>query len=358
MKKLISLLLILIFIFSGCQSTEQTASAEPVGDCSFSMYDIYPEEGTVFCGYPDIFGNKIVFCAAHHISVPQQGSGNIHVYDIDSKKESSYDDFVDNAFLCGDYLYYSDYSAEKKWNLVKVNMQDGKKEIIFTAPDDRLLGVSKGGNGNYFIFWTSDKNYYNAEFFFYDTEKEKYISFSEGMVLDPDHNFKIRNNFIVFAQKSEGGEYTFYGLNLQKNKIKVLHTANKKPIQCIYNGNILLWNDDDGLHYLKDGTVFDLDEKKGGDIDLYGNRYIFFFHSFQICIYDIETNQIVFSTEENNNEDDPNYSEYCRWFSLDEESGKACFLLWNRELSLSLYDDWPYEEYPELISVIDIKELS
>ena len=83
MKKLISLLLILIFIFSGCQSTEQTASAEPVGDCSFSMYDIYPEEGTVFCGYPDIFGNKIVFCAAHHISVPQQGSGNIHVYDID-----------------------------------------------------------------------------------------------------------------------------------------------------------------------------------------------------------------------------------------------------------------------------------
>ena len=237
MKKLISLLLILIFIFSGCQSTEQTASAEPVGDCSFSMYDIYPEEGTVFCGYPDIFGNKIVFCAAHHISVPQQGSGNIHVYDIDSKKESSYDDFVDNAFLCGDYLYYSDYSAEKKWNLVKVNMQDGTKEIIFTAPDDRLLGVSKGGNGNYFIFWTSDKNYYNAEFFFYDTEKEKYISFSEGMVLDPDHNFKIRNNFIVFAQKSEGGEYTFYGLNLQKNKIKVLHTANKKPIQCIYNGN-------------------------------------------------------------------------------------------------------------------------
>lgn len=360
MKKLISFLLVLIFAFSGCQKEEPPEPPKTVGNCSFTMYDIYPEEGNVFSGTPCIFGNKIVFCTAHYIGTVPQGTGNIYVYDIDSGKENTYDDFVDNAFLCGDYLYYSDYdSGEGKCKLVKVNMQNGTKDILFTAPDDRILGISNVGSGNYFIFWTSDKNYYNAEYFFYDTEKETYTAFPEGMILDPYHNFKIRNNFTAFAQKSEGGQYSLYVLNLQNNKTEIIHKAKKRPIQCVYNGDVLIWNDDDGVHYLKDGAAFDLDEKygnNGGDIDLYGNRYIFFFYHFQIYIYDIETNQIVFSTKEKS-EKDPHHPSYYEWFSLDEESGKACFTLWDRDLALSLYKDWPYEEYPELISIIDIKEL-
>ena len=356
MKKLISFLLVLIFAFSGCQKEEPPEPPRTVGNCSFTMYDIYPEEGNVFCAYPDIFGNKIVYCVAHHISAPPQGTGNIYVYDIDSGKESTYDGFVDNAFLCGDYLYYSDYdSNEGKCKLVKVNMQNGTKDVLFTAPDDKVLEVSKCGSGNYFIFWTCDGNYSKAKYFFYNTEEEKYTAFPEEIVLDPRHNFKIRNDFITFSQ-FKSGQYVLYSLNLRNNEASVIHKIGKEPLQYIYNGDILLWNDDDGIHYLKDDVAFDLDEKDSWDIGLYGNRYIFFFRRWQIFIYDIETNQIVFSTKEKN-EKNPNHPRYCKWFSLDEESGRACFLLWDRDLALSLYKDWPYEEAPELISVIDIKEL-
>ena len=363
MKKLISFLLVLIFAFSGCQKEEPPEPPRTVGNCSFTMYDIYPEEGNVFSGVPCIFGNKIVFCTAHYVGTAPQGTGNIYVHDIDSGKESTYDDFVDNAFLCGDYLYYSDYdSDEKKCKLVKVNMQNGTKDVLFTAPDGRILGMANGGSKKYFLFWTSVVTYYGdyskTQYFFYNIEEDKYTAFPEEIVLNPRYSFKVKNDFIAFP-RLESGEYSLCVLNLRNNKTESIYKTKKQPNQCIYNGDVLVWNDDDGVHYVKDGTAFDLDEKygnNGGDIDLYGNRYIFFFYRFQIYIYDIETNQIVFSTKEKN-EKDPHHPSYCEWLSLDEESGKACFLLWDNELAFSLYKDWPYEEAPELISVIDIKEL-
>ena len=53
MKKLLIFSIILILCFGGC------SAAEAAGEYSFSLSDYYPDDGTVFCSYPEIFENKI-----------------------------------------------------------------------------------------------------------------------------------------------------------------------------------------------------------------------------------------------------------------------------------------------------------
>lgn len=352
MKKLISLLLILIFILSGCQSTEQTASAEPVGDCSFSMYDIYPGESMAISLYPQIFGDKIVFSSVSNPDLFVSNPNKLYIHDINSGEEISFDTSIYAAYLSGDYLY-----GNKSRELIKMNIQTGEEEILFSAPKSKPFGVSKGGSGRYFVFCVSGDNYKDAEFYFYDTKKEKCTSFFEGNILDPNHDFKVKNDFVAFVQKEADGEYTFYGVYLPENKSTVLHKTETVPYQYLYNGNFLLWSDKNGIHYLKDGAVSDI-ENESDDLDIYGNRYVFFSHYRQIYIYDIETSQTVFTTDEGYGEKDFNYPYYSTLFALDEESGKTCFIKWNDESALSYYGSWEHGGYPELISVIDIKELS
>ena len=352
MKKLISLLLILVFVLSGCQSTEQTVPAEPVGDCSFSMYDICPNESMVIFNYPQIFGNKIVFSSVSDPDAFVSGCDKLYIHNINSGEEVSFDTSMWAAFLSGDYLYGS-VSRE----IVKMNIQTGEEETLFSAPKSKPFGVSKGGSGRYFVFWVSDDSYKNAEFYFYDTEKEEYKSFFKGNILDPYHDFKVKNDFVAFVQKEDDGEYTFYGINLSKNKSTALHKTKTVPYQYLYNGSILLWSDKNGIHYLKDGAVSDI-ENESSDLDIYGNRYIFFSDDRQIYIYDIETSQTVFTTNEGYGEKDFNYPYYSPSFALDEESSRVCFVKQNDESALSHYDSWEHGGYPELISVVDIKELS
>lgn len=352
MKKLISLLLILVFILSGCQSTEQTVPAEPVGDCSFSMQDIYPGESMVISLYPQIFGDKIVFSSVSNPDLFVSNPNKLYIHDINSGEEISFDTSIYAAYLSGDYLY-----GNKSRELIKMNIQTGEEEILFSAPKSKPFGVSNGGSGRYFVFWVSGDNYKDAEFYFYDTKKEKYTSFFEGNILDPNHDFKVKNDFVAFVQKEDDGEYTFYGVYLPENKSTVLHKTETVPYQYLYNGNFLLWSDKNGIHYLKDGAVSDI-ENESDDLDIYGNRYVFFSHYRQIYIYDIETSQTVFTTDEGYGEKDFNYPYYSTLFALDEESGKTCFIKWNDESALSYYGSWEHGGYPELISVIDIKELS
>lgn len=352
MKKFISLLLILVFILSGCQNAEQTVPAEPVGDCSFSMQDIYPGESMAISLYPQIFGDKIVFSSVSDPDAFVSGSDKLYIHNIDSGEEVSFDSSMWAAFLSGDYLY-----GNVSRDLIKMNIQTGEEETLFSAPKSKPFGVSKGGSGRYFVFWVSDDNYKDAEFYFYDTEKEKYTSFFKGNILDPNHDFKVKNDFVAFVQKENDGEYTFYGINLPANKSTTLHKTETVPYQYLYDGSILLWSDKNGIHYLKDGAVSDI-ESEGSDLDIYGNRYIFFSDDRQIYIYDMETSQIVFTTYEEHGEKEFNYPYYSQSFAIDEESGRACFIKWNDESTLSHYGSWEHGGYPEILSVIDIKELS
>lgn len=355
MKKLISLLLILVFVLSGCKNTEPTIPAlpaEPVGDCSFSMQDIYPGESMVISLYPQIFGDKIVFSSVSNPDLFVSNPNKLYIHDINSGEEISFDTSIYAAYLSGDYLY-----GNKSRELIKMNIQTGEEEILFSAPKSKPFGVSKGGSGRYFVFWVSGDNYKDAEFYFYNTEKDEYKSFFKGNILDPNHDFKVKNDFVAFVQKEADGEYTFYGVYLPSNKSTVLHKTETVPYQYLYNGNFLLWSDKNGIHYLKDGAVSDI-ENESDDLDIYGNRYVFFSHYRQIYIYDIETSQTVFTTDEGYGEKDFNYPYYSTLFALDEESGKTCFIKWNDESTLSYYGNWEHGGYPELISVIDIKELS
>ena len=83
MKKLLIFLIIFMLSFCGCSTFETS------GDCSFSISDYYPEEGTVFCSYPELFENKIVYSAARHISDPQQGNNKVKIYDLTTDKETA-----------------------------------------------------------------------------------------------------------------------------------------------------------------------------------------------------------------------------------------------------------------------------
>ena len=346
MKKLLIFSIILIMCFGGC------SAAEAAGEYSFSLSDYYPKEGTVFCSYPEIFENKIVFSAARHISDPQQGNNKVKIYDLTTDKETALNISAIYTFITGDKIYY-----QSGRNICKASLDGGNSEVVFTAPEDKLFGFSKGGSDGRFIFWLSDSDYSNAEIFCYDTAKESYSSVAKpASIHNPYQNFKIKNDFACYAEAS-GGKYNIYSVKLSTGKNTLLCAAKKDLSQYIYNGNTLVWSDSDGVHYFRNDTVYDIDNGKSkGDVDIFKDRYIFFFNNFQIYVYDIETEQIAFTTAPENYDENKIYPEYCQWFSLDEESGKAVFILWDRDLALSHYSDWEYEEYPELISVMDIKK--
>lgn len=347
MKKLLIFSIILILCFGGC------SAAEAAGEYSFSLSDYYPDDGTVFCSYPELFENKIVFCAAEHISNPQIESGNMHIYDLSTNRENSLDISAISAFISGDKIYY-----QSGRNICKASLDGGNSEVVFTAPEDKLFGFSKGGSDGRFIFWLSDSDYSNAEIFCYNAVKESYSSVAKpASIHNPYQNFKIKNDFACYAEKVASYNYNIYGINLSTGKNTLLCAAKRDLSQYVYNGDTLVWSDGEGVHYFRNDTVYDIDNGKSkGDVDIYGNRYIFFFNDFQIYVYDIETEQIAFTTAPENYDENKIYPEYCQWFSLDEESGKACFILWDRDLALSHYSEWEYEEYPELISVMDIKK--
>ena len=125
MKKLISLLLILVFVLSGCKNTEPTiptVPAEPVGDCSFSMYDIYPGESMVISLYPQIFGNKIVFSSVSNPDLFVSNPNKLYIHDINSGEEISFDTSIYAAYLSGDYLY-----GNKSRELIKMNIRSEER---------------------------------------------------------------------------------------------------------------------------------------------------------------------------------------------------------------------------------------
>lgn len=345
MKKVLIFLIVLVMCFGGCSAAEAT------DEYSFSISDYYSKDGTVFCSYPEIFENKIVFCAASHISNFQSESGNVVIYDLLSNEESSLDISAISAFISNDKIYYASGKSICKASL------DGKDiETVFTAPDDKLFGFSKGGSNGCFIFWISDSDYSNAELFCYNTDKDSYSSVATPSgILNAFQPFKIKNGFVCYAEKVESYKYNIYGVNLSTGKSFLLWETEKEPSQYVYNGSTLVWSDSNGIHYLDDGEVFTLDGKNG-DVDIFKNRYIFCFNNFQIYIYDVDTEQIVFTTSSEAIQEDEAHPEYCQWFSLDEENGKAVFILWDKETALANYPDWSYEEYPELISVMDIKK--
>ena len=165
MKKLLIFSIIQILCFGGC------SAAEAAGEYSFSLSDYYPKEGTVFCSYPEIFENKIVFSAARHISDPQQGNNKVKIYDLTTDKETALNISAIYTFITGDKIYY-----QSGRSICKASLDGENSEIVFTAPEDKLFGFSKGGSDGRFIFWLSDSDYSNAEIFCYDTVKESYSS--------------------------------------------------------------------------------------------------------------------------------------------------------------------------------------
>ena len=229
MKKLLIFSIILILCFGGC------SAAEAAGEYSFSLSDYYPKEGTVFCSYPEIFENKIVFSAARHISDPQQGNNKVKIYDLTTDKETALNISAIYTFITGDKIYY-----QSGRNICKASLDGENSEIVFTAPEDKLFGFSKGGSDGRFIFWLSDSDYSNAEIFCYDTAKESYSSVAKpASIHNPYQNFKIKNDFACYAEAS-GGKYNIYSVKLSTGKNTLLCAAKKDLSQYVYNGNTLV----------------------------------------------------------------------------------------------------------------------
>ena len=74
---------------------------------------------------------------------------------------------------------------------------------------------------------------------------------------NPYHNFKIKNGFACYAEAS-GGKYNIYSVKLSTGKNTLLCAAKKDLSQYVYNGNTLVWSDGDGVHYLRNDTVYDI----------------------------------------------------------------------------------------------------
>ena len=302
-----------------------------------------PSNPMILSGFPEVAENKIVFCDQYNylFGEKENASGNVFVYDLISKTENLCEIFANKTYLYDNYLYYFRGKV-----LVRTDLDTNLSEELYTISEDKLGGFSSGGDG-YVIFWDSNDDYTDVTIYSYDICNSKCsIVAKTNYLTSPFHTFKIKNGFFSYAEK-QNEKFLIHGVSLKDIKNDIIIELNIEPAQMVYNGDVFVWSDYKGIHLERNKKIISIGSGTS-DVDIFKNRYVFYFEDFQIFIYDLIDNKTVFSSSQYEN------VEFCEWFDLDEDNNKAAFIAWDRETSRSIYPDWEYEEYPELIYIMEI----
>ena len=342
MKKWIACMLILLMSFSGCNAEEASH------DYDFSVTPFYTDEPYVLCSFPDVYGDTVVCCDNYRYlhGRSENASGNVILKDVLSGEETELNIFADKTYIYDGELYY-----QSGYQICRMNLETGENTELFTIGENPA-GFSFGGEG-FLVYWAGNSGYSNVKIYSYDIEKEKTTLITETNYLSgPYHRFKIREGYICFAKK-ENGTYAIYGANVKTGRTrKIAEGISSDPNQMVYNGSTLLYTTRSGTHVLRDGSSEEfLLEGTRTDCDILENRYIFYFDDWQLYIYDIKNEQVVYTTVEELKD-----FRLCQWLSLDTENKRAAFLGWNDQLAEELYPDWQYEIGLDFIYLLQIKE--
>lgn len=345
MKKFFCLFLIFI-CFSSCNfetSQNDTINIE-TPEYVFTMSHYFTEKPHVFSVFPEIHENKIFYCDQYNYvySNEEDIEGNVFYIDLDKKEEKAINTFSNKLHFYNNNLYYN-----KNLSLCKTDITSGETIQLLSFDMNNLYCFSSG-NKNYLVYWESNKDYTDIKLYSYNIEtNQTELIGKTNYLTSPYHTFKIRNNHIAYAEK-KGDKYIVYGYNIEsKEKLEILQLSNE-PSQMVFDGKIFVWSDKTGTHVFNNGEDI-LIGRGTADVDIFKNRYIFFFENFKIRIYDLYTDKIIYFSEKK-------YSDtlFIQWFSLDDTGEKAAFIGIDPKLCENIYTDVTFESHPEIIFVMDI----
>lgn len=341
--KFLIMILCLVLLFSGCSVEEASR------DYEFSVIPFYTDKPYELCSFPDVYGDTVVCCDNYRYlhGRSENASGNVILKDVLSGEETELNIFAGKTYIYDGELYY-----QSGYQICRMNLETGENTELFTIGENPA-GFSFGGEG-FLVYWTGNSDYSDVKIYSYNIEKEKATIIAETNYLsDPYNDMKIREGYVCFA-KEEGKTHTIYGANIKTGKTrKIAEGIPSEPNQMVYNGSTLLYTTASGTHVLTDGSSEEyLLEGTRTDCDILENRYIFYFSDRQLYIYDMKSEQVVYTTAEELKD-----FRLCQWLSLDTENKRAAFLGWNDQLAEELYPNWGYETGPDFVYLLQIKEV-
>lgn len=151
-------------------------------------------------------------------------------------------------------------------------------------------------------------------------------------MFSPYLKIKIRNGWLAYA-KMENEKYRIYCSNIAEGaQFKTELLLDTEPVSLVTTGDLLLYSDDTGvfLFRLSNGEQDQIAEK-GTDVDFLTNRYAVFMSGFEMNIYDLEQQGLVYQSDENDGKN------YVNWFNVNEDGTKAIFSTYEPEARERVY---------------------
>ena len=346
---MIGVLLLWCCVLAGCEQKEELPEQFPsdtAGNSGSSLlssesgYNMMTDVFEVTEYHPQCFSE--FYCPPSLLSGEYLLSGqkNAATVSADTFEEKELDFFAYEVQADKDNYYWMFWEAEDQavdedlaQRRIEVKLMQTNKETL----DSRVLLTIEDGSSvmtrlsiyDSFLVWLEEHGDEEPLWYIqkYDLKTGELSTVATtDYMFSPYLKLKIRNGWLAYA-KMENGKYRIYCSNITEGvQVKTELLLDTEPVSLVTTGDLLLYSDDTGvsLFQLSNGEQDQID-KKGTDVDFLGNRYAVFMSGFEMNIYDLEQQRLVYQSDENDGKN------YVNWFNVSEDGTKAIFSTYEPE---------------------------
>lgn len=314
---------------SSLLSVESSSDTMPDG---FVVTEYQPRcFGEFYCP-PSLLGDEYLL----------SGQKNAAAVSADTLEEKELDFFAYELQADLDHYYWMRWeSAEDALdhNKIEAELMQTDKETL----DSRVLLTIEDGSSvmtrlsiyNSFLVWLEEHGDETPLWYIqkYDLKTGELSTVATtDYMFSPYLKIKIRNGWLAYA-KMENEKYRIYCSNIAEGtQFKTELLLDTEPVGLVTTGDLLLYSDDTGvfLFRLSNGEQDQIAEK-GTDVDFLTNRYAVFMSGFEMNIYDLEQQRLVYQSDENDGKN------YVNWFNVNEDGTKAIFSTYEPEARERVY---------------------
>lgn len=303
-------------------SSISEASDDTLDQYTFHLKSFYPKCTNQYLVPPYLFNNEVIISDAETYS----GKRNMDTtsINIESLEETGLGFFAYDTQSDGQCYYWMKPGVNA---IMQTDKDTLTSETMFTLTTEAEV-MPRLSFGSKTLIWLElsgepQSPVCQIKKFDCETQKEELIA-ETNYVFSPYFRFKVKSRHMAYAEKSEDG-YIICGLDIKDPQSKAsIITSISEPKGLVYDGTYLVWSDTGGAYFLSPDSSEKVKIASGqiSDVDILDNRYIVFMSIFQINVYDIDSQEIVYQTSGKDGK------EYVLWFSTNEDSTAAVFTGW------------------------------
>ncbi|MFA9381472.1 MAG: hypothetical protein ACERKO_10485 [Acetanaerobacterium sp.] len=289
--------------------------------------EFYLQSITAYLNSPSVFGDKALASSSN----TYRGETRLNCMEVDlnTREETELPFYAFDPRADEENYYWTEYIPDSEsLNLNATRKANGEKRVLYTVPDGYDM-IPRLAYGDGYLVWI-EYPYQKEEITQYRIHALDCKTGENFLVDEVDYTSGsffcpvINNGYVAYADKSQDG-YVLKGYDLHNRTLALELSVKDAPMAEAFDGSFMVWDTDATgsrnlqVYRVKDQTTRVIDTNTA-EVDIYRSRYIIYCKSTDIYVYDMGTDQTVFTTETEKPEKDG--KRYTQWFLMDKSAGR------------------------------------